>query len=59
MVIFGRPKNKSSYVCVDSECCVVLHELGFQPCYRFMGGIYFTKTDEIMEVIKKCNLKTR
>ena len=59
MVIFGRPKNKSSYVCVDSDGCVVLHELGFQPCYRFMGEIYFTKTDEISEVIKKCNLITK
>ena len=59
MVIFGRPKNKLNYVCVDSDGCKVLHELGFQPCYRFMGEIYFTKTDEISEVIKKCNLITK
>ena len=59
MVIYGKPKNKLNYVCVDSDGCVVLHELGFQPCYRFMGEIYFTKTDEISEVIKKCNLITK
>ena len=59
MVIYGKPKNKLNYVCVDSDGCKVLHELGFQPCYRFMGEIYFTKTDEISEVIKKCNLITK
>ena len=59
MVIYGKPKNKLNYVCVDSDGCKILHELGFFPVYRFDGGIYFTKTDEIMEVIKKCNLKTR
>ena len=59
MVIFGKPKNESMYVCVDSDGCTVLHELGFQPCYRFGGKIYFTKTDEIVEVIKQWNLKTK
>ena len=31
MVIFGKPKNESNYVCVDSDGCRVLHEIGFQP----------------------------
>ena len=59
MVIFGKPKNPSFYICVDSDGCVRLHELGFQPVYRFLGEIYFTKTDEIVEVIKQWNLKTK
>ena len=59
MVIYGKPKNKLNYVCVDSDGCKVLHELGFFPCYRFDGGVYFTKTDEIVEVIKTWNLKIK
>ena len=59
MVIFGKPKNESNYVCVNSDSCIKLHELGFQPVYRFLGEIYFTKTDKIVEVIKQWNLKTK
>jgi len=59
MIIFGKPKNKSMYICVNSDVCVVLHELGFFPIYRDMGDLYFTKTNEIVEVIKRCNLKTK
>ena len=59
MVIFGKPKNQSNYVCVDSDGCRILHEIGFQPTYRWMNNIYFTKTDEIVEVIKQWNLKTK
>jgi hypothetical protein len=59
MIIFGKPKNELNYICVDSEGCIVLHELGFQPVYRWMSKIYFTKTNEIVEVIKQCNLKTK
>ena len=59
MVIFGKPKNESNYICVDSDVCIILHELGFQPVYRWKNGIYFTKTNEIVEVIKQCSLKTK
>lgn len=59
MVIFGRPKNLKSYICVDSNTSKKLHELGFQPNHRFLGEIYFTKTDEIVEVMKTWNLKTK
>lgn len=58
MVIYGKPKNKLNYVCVDSDGCKVLHELGFQPCYRFMGEIYFTKTDTILKTIKELKIKS-
>lgn len=59
MVIFGKPKNQSFYICVDSEVGLTLQELGFSPVYRNKGDIYFTKTDEIVEVIKTWNLKTK
>lgn len=59
MVIFGKPKNPSFYICVDSEAGLTLQELGFFPAYRNKGDIYFTKTDEIVEVIKTWNLKTK
>lgn len=59
MVILGIPKHIKAYMCVDSDGCKRLHELGFQPVYRWMGKIYFTKTNEIVEVIKNCNLKTK
>ena len=59
MVIFGRPKNPSFFVCVDSDGCKILHELGFFPVYRDKGDIYFTKTEEIVEVIKTWNLQTK
>lgn len=59
MVIFGKPKNESNYICVNSDGCIKLHELGFFPVYRFGGNIYFTKTDKIVEVIKQWNLKTK
>lgn len=59
MIIFGKPKNESNYVCVNSDGCIKLHELGFFPVYRFLGDIYFTKTDKIVEVIKQWNLKTK
>lgn len=59
MVIFGKPNNPSFYICVDSEVGLTLQELGFFPVYRNKGDIYFTKTDEIVEVIKTWNLKTK
>lgn len=59
MVMIGRPINPKFYICTDSDGCRVLHKEGFQPCYRFMGDIYFTKTNKIVEVIKKWNLKTK
>lgn len=59
MVMLGKPKNKDNYICVDSDGCKTLHELGFQPVYRWKNRIYFTKTNEIVEVIKQCSLKTK
>jgi len=59
MVMLGKPKNKDNYICVDSDGCKILHELGFQPVYRFIGEIYFTKTDTILKVVEKCNLKIK
>lgn len=59
MVIFGKPRNTLNYVCVNSDMCKVLHELGYYPVYRFKGEIYFTKTEEIVEVIKTWNLQTK
>ena len=59
MVIIGKPRNIEDYICVDSSVSKKLHELGFQPCYRFIGEIYFTKTDKIVEVIDKWNLKIK
>jgi len=57
--MLGKPKNKDNYICVDSDGCKILHELGFQPVYRFIGEIYFTKTDTILKVVEKCNLKIK
>lgn len=59
MVIIGEPKNKLNYISVDSDGCKILHELGFQPIYRWSGYMFFTKSDEILEVCKKCNLKIK
>ena len=58
MVIYGKPKNKLNYVCVDSDGCIVLHELGFFPVYRFEKKIYFTKTDEILKTIEELKIKS-
>lgn len=57
MVIFGKPKNPSFYICVDSDGCIKLHELGFSPVYRFEGFIYFTKTKEILKMIEELKIK--
>lgn len=59
MVMLGKPKNKDNYICVDSEDSIVLHKLGYFPVYRFIGEIYFTKTDTILKVVEKCNLKIK
>ena len=59
MIIFGKPRRPKFYICVDSDVASKLHELGFSPTYRDMGDLYFTKTNEIVEVIKRCNLKTK
>lgn len=58
MVMLGKPKNKDNYICVDSDGCKILHELGFQPVYRFIGEIYFTKTDTILKTIKELKIKS-
>lgn len=52
MVIFGKPSDLKSYICVDSKVGTKLHKLGFQPCYRFFGEIYFARTKEILEVVE-------
>ena len=59
MVIMCKPKNETNYISVDSEGCKILHKLGFQPIYKWNGNIYFTKSDEIVEVIKNCNLRIK
>lgn len=58
MVIFGKPKNESNYICVNSDGCIKLHELGFFPVYRFEGFIYFTKTKEILKTIEELKVKS-
>lgn len=57
MVIFGKPKNQSFYICVDSEVGLTMQELGFSPVYRFEGFIYFTKTKEILKMIEELKIK--
>lgn len=61
MVIFGKPtsKNSNSYICLNSNDALILQELGYFPCYRWFGDIYFTKTDKILEEVKHWNLRRK
>ena len=59
MVIFGKPKRTTDFVCVGTELAKQLHLLGFQPIYRYFGEIYFVKNDEVVKVVEKWNLNTK
>lgn len=53
MLMMGKPKNIDNYICVNSRIANKLHELNYLPVYRDMGNIYFTKTEELEEVVRK------
>ena len=58
MVIYGKPKNKLDYICVNSELSKYLHGIGFQPVYRWQGEIYYAKSKEILKTIEDLKNKS-
>ena len=53
MVIRGTPREIDKYVLVDSKTSINLHENGFFPKYIDENGVYFVKSQEILEFIER------
>lgn len=53
MIIRGTPINEDDYILVDSSTSVDLQELGFIPKYIDNRGIYYLKTDLLIETIER------
>lgn len=53
MIIRGTPINEDDYILVDSSTSVDLQELGFIPKYMDNSGIYYLKTDLLIETIER------
>jgi len=52
MIIRGTPQNKENYVCVDNELSNYLHSHGFFPAYIDNTGVYYKKTEELLQCIQ-------
>lgn len=55
MIIRGTPKDKDvgKYIFVDSKTSLNLHENGFFPKYIDENGIYFLKTNELINFMER------
>lgn len=52
MIIRGTPKNQEAFVCVDNEVSNYLQLHGFFPTYIDNSGIYYQKTEELLQCIQ-------
>lgn len=59
MILRQTPKNINNYIMVDSEISNKLHQKGFYPKYIDNNGIYYLKTKEIIDYIRKEDLKCK
>lgn len=59
MIIRCTPKNKENYIIVDSETSGILNKNGFYPKYIDYDDIYYVKSNEIIEFMKKEDLKCK
>lgn len=56
MLIRGTPKNIDKYIKVDSKTTVILHMNGFFPINMDDKYIYYKKTQELIDFMKKNEL---
>lgn len=52
MIIRGTPDNIELFVCVDNETSDYLHQQGFYPAYIDNKGVYYKKTEDILQCIQ-------
>lgn len=52
MIIRGTPKDIENFVCVDNELSNYLHSHGYFPAYIDSTGIYYKKTEELLQCIQ-------
>ena len=52
MIIRGTPKEIEKYIKVDSDTSLTLQEIGFVPKYIDNDGIYYLKSDVLIESIE-------
>lgn len=53
MIIRGTPKNIEDFILVDSEMSLKLEKNGFIPKFIDEKGIYYVKSKEIENFIRK------
>lgn len=53
MIIRITPKNKEKYIIVNNEVSNTLNKNGFCPKYIDNNGIYYVKSIDIIEFMKK------
>lgn len=53
MIIRGIPDNPLNYIIVNSKDSYILHSNGFQPEYMNNGDIYYLKTFELIDFMRK------
>lgn len=59
MIRRSTPKNKENYIMVDSETSNILYAHGFIPKYMDFQAIYYIKSDELIEFMRKGGLKCK
>lgn len=53
MIVRGLPKNKDDYIKVNSCDGKKIHKEGFIPKYIDKEYLYFLKTNELIEYLRK------
>ncbi|MEG1044093.1 MAG: hypothetical protein RSF81_04865 [Oscillospiraceae bacterium] len=56
MIIRDLPKNLLNYIAVNSEQSYILHSNGFFPEYMYGDKIYYKKTSELIDFVRKEDL---
>lgn len=54
-MMLGKPNNIDNYICVNSDQCIELHKLGFEPIYREIteDKIYFLRSTTLCKVVRE------
>ena len=53
MIIRGTPTDVDNYILVGAEQSIELHENGFFPKYINDEGIYYFRTEELLEFVER------
>lgn len=59
MIIRQTPNNVDAYIAVDNETSNILHQHGFYPKYIDSNFIYYVRSSEIIDFMKKEDLKCK